>query len=56
MLQLHVFKLTVMFCYGFVIQSLAAWQGALECHPTVILEIQSQCAAVSSDNFLANSW
>ena len=56
MLQSRVSKLTVMFCYGFVIQSLAAGQGALECHLTVILEIQSRCAAVSIEDFLANSW
>jgi hypothetical protein len=45
-----------MFCYGFVIQSLAAGQGALECHPNVILEIQSRRAAVNCEDFLANSW
>jgi len=56
MLQRRVFKLTVMFCYGLVIQSVVAGQGALECHPTVILEIQSRRAAASSENFLANSW
>ena len=46
MLQSRVSKLTVMFCYGFVIKSVAAGQDALECHPTVILEIQSRRAAV----------
>ena len=56
MLQRRVFKLTVMFCYGLVIQSVAAGKGALECHPTVIFEIQSQLAAVSIEDFLANSW
>ncbi len=56
MLQSRVSKLTVMFCYGFVIQSLAAGQGALECHPNVILEIQSRRAAVNCEDFLANSW
>jgi len=56
MLKRIVFTLTVMFCYGFVIQSAAAGKGALECHPTVILEIQSRCAALSSDNFPANRW
>ena len=56
MLQLRVSKLTVMFCYGFVIESAAAGKGALECHPTVILEIQSRCAALSSEDFPANSW
>lgn len=36
MLQRRVFTLAVMFCYGFVIQSVTAGKGALESHPTVI--------------------
>ena len=56
MLQRRVFKLTVMFCYGLVIESVTAGKGALECHTTAIFEIQSRCAAASSEDFLTNSW
>ena len=47
--------LTVMFYYGFVMQSAPAGKGALECHPTVIFDIQGQGAAVRSDNFPAQA-
>ena len=55
MLKRLVFTLIVMICYGFVIQSIAAGKGALECHPTVIFDIQGQGAAVHSDNFPAQA-
>ena len=50
-----VFTLIVMIYYGFVILSIAAGKGALECHPIVTFDIQDQGAAVRSDNFPAQA-
>jgi hypothetical protein len=44
-----------MIYYGFVILSIAAGKGALECHPIVTFDIQDQGAAVRSDNFPAQA-